>query len=141
MQHHVGGERRSNNWQYLPSAMEKDACGYVGLKNLGATCYMNSLTQNLYMHPGFRRGVFACDPLANGGGAVVPEKNVILQLQSFFGHLQESDYVVRLLVPVKNGKATLGLRADWKAANLGVVAFVQDPRSLKVQGVAQAAVH
>ncbi len=54
--HHTMGETRSN-WQYLPSAMEKDACGYVGLKNLGATCYMNSLMQNLYMQPEFREGI------------------------------------------------------------------------------------
>jgi ubiquitin C-terminal hydrolase len=89
MQHHVLGETRSN-WQYLPSAMEKDACGYVGLKNLGATCYMNSFTQNLYMHPGFRKAIFESDPMANGGPQDV-EKNVLYQLQSFFGHLQESD--------------------------------------------------
>jgi hypothetical protein len=36
IEHHAMGETRSN-WQYLPSAMEKDVCGYVGLKNLGAT--------------------------------------------------------------------------------------------------------
>ena len=35
-------------WAYLPSALEKDRCGYVGLKNQGATCYMNSLLQQLF---------------------------------------------------------------------------------------------
>lgn len=29
--------------------------GYVGLKNQGATCYMNSLMQYLYMLPYFRK--------------------------------------------------------------------------------------
>lgn len=89
VEHHVLGENRLS-WQYLPSAFEKDACGYVGLKNLGATCYMNSFTQNLYMHPEFRKDVFACDALCNGAPAEV-EKNVLHQLQSFFGHLQESE--------------------------------------------------
>jgi ubiquitin C-terminal hydrolase len=34
--------------------MEKAQCGYVGLRNQGATCYMNSLLQQLYMIPALR---------------------------------------------------------------------------------------
>ena len=41
-------------WHYMPSAMARARCGYVGLKNLGATCYLNSLAQQLYMIPEFR---------------------------------------------------------------------------------------
>jgi hypothetical protein len=51
---------------------------------------MNSLTQNLYMHPEFRKGILLSDALANGSPADL-DKNVLFQLQSFFGHLQESD--------------------------------------------------
>ena len=43
-------------WKYQPSAYDKASNGYVGLKNLGATCYMNSLMQQFYMIPDFRRG-------------------------------------------------------------------------------------
>ncbi len=53
VQQHYGGESR-NLWKYQPSAYEKAPCGYVGLKNLGATCYMNSLMQQFYMIPAFR---------------------------------------------------------------------------------------
>lgn len=77
-------------WAYLPSALEKDRCGYVGLKNQGATCYMNSFMQNLYMQPEFRQAVLRADVLANQGEPDLA-KNFLFQLQAFFGHLQESE--------------------------------------------------
>lgn len=38
------------------------ACGFVGLENQGATCYLNSLIQALYMTPELRRGLYTLDP-------------------------------------------------------------------------------
>ncbi len=38
-------------------SFEKATCGYVGMRNLGATCYMNSLMQQLYMVPPLRYGM------------------------------------------------------------------------------------
>lgn len=50
------GETRTA-WSYSPAVWEKSSTGYVGLKNLGATCYMNSLMQQLFMIPSLRNGI------------------------------------------------------------------------------------
>lgn len=31
---------------------------YLGLSNIGATCYMNSVLSTLFMTPEFRRGIY-----------------------------------------------------------------------------------
>lgn len=40
----------------------RGSSGFVGLDNQGATCYLNSLVQALYMTPELRMGLFAIDP-------------------------------------------------------------------------------
>ena len=60
---------------------------YIGLKNQGATCYLNSLIQTLFMTPEFRYEILKWNynPSING-----EEKDCIpLQLQKLFYHLQE----------------------------------------------------
>lgn len=47
--------------QYMPPVDGRAACGYVGLKNGGATCYMNSVLQQLYMTPGIPEAVLSVD--------------------------------------------------------------------------------
>ena len=41
---------------------ERAPCDLVGLENQGATCYLNSLIQALYMTPELRRGLYTLDP-------------------------------------------------------------------------------
>ena len=35
--------KKRSDWAITPNEQEKSKTGYVGLKNLGCTCYMNSL--------------------------------------------------------------------------------------------------
>ncbi|KAK4772063.1 hypothetical protein SAY86_013838 [Trapa natans] len=61
--------------------------GCVGLKNQGATCYMNSLLQTLYHIPYFRKAVYHMPTTEND----MPSGSIPLALQSLFYKLQYSE--------------------------------------------------
>ncbi|KAF6169871.1 hypothetical protein GIB67_034263 [Kingdonia uniflora] len=65
----------------------KKETGFVGLKNQGATCYMNSLLQTLYHIPYFRKAVYHMPTTENDN----PSGSIPLALQSLFYKLQYSD--------------------------------------------------
>ncbi|KAL3154338.1 hypothetical protein ABBQ32_013820 [Trebouxia sp. C0010 RCD-2024] len=65
----------------------KKATGYVGLKNQGATCYMNSLLQTLYNINYFRQAVYHMPTQEEE----MPSTSIPLALQSTFYKLQFGD--------------------------------------------------
>ncbi|KAG6383078.1 hypothetical protein SASPL_157177 [Salvia splendens] len=58
----VGVDTAMDPWLYD----SKKETGFVGLKNQGATCYMNSLLQTLYHIPYFRKVVYHMPTNVNG---------------------------------------------------------------------------
>ncbi|KAG0340089.1 hypothetical protein BG000_000719 [Podila horticola] len=72
-------------WHNFVNYDSKAMTGYVGLKNQGATCYMNSLLQSLFFTNYFRKAVFDI-PTADDE----PSKSVALALQRVFYQLATS---------------------------------------------------
>ena len=56
--HNKPGEM-AGKWDHLPLLAARPAQGFVGLKNAGATCYMNSLLQQMSMQPCIRDALLA----------------------------------------------------------------------------------
>ncbi|KAF8654190.1 hypothetical protein AX16_003719 [Volvariella volvacea WC 439] len=76
-------------WHNFVNYDSKKETGCVGLKNQGATCYMNSLLQSLFCTRYFRKAVYQI-PTEDDN----PTESVALALQRVFYHLQTSDQPV-----------------------------------------------
>ncbi|AMD21987.1 HFR132Cp [Eremothecium sinecaudum] len=73
-------------WHNFANYDSKKVTGYVGLKNQGATCYLNSLLQSYYFTKYFRKLVYQ---IPTGGEN--PSNSVPLALQRAFLQLQRSN--------------------------------------------------
>lgn len=76
-------------WHSFVNWDSKRETGFVGFRNQGATCYMNSLLQSLYFTNFFRKAVFQIPTQDEE-----PTKSVALALQRVFYHLQFDDDAV-----------------------------------------------
>ncbi|KID87115.1 Peptidase C19, ubiquitin carboxyl-terminal hydrolase 2 [Metarhizium guizhouense ARSEF 977] len=76
-------------WHNFINYDSKKETGYVGLKNQGATCYLNSLLQSLYFTNAFRKAVYEI-PTENDESM----QNSAYTLQRLFYQLQTSDQAV-----------------------------------------------
>jgi ubiquitin carboxyl-terminal hydrolase 9/24 len=57
-------EEALTEWDFMPPVGPRPTHGFVGLKNAGATCYMNSVLQQLYMVENIRVGLLAAEGAA-----------------------------------------------------------------------------
>ncbi|KAJ6785782.1 hypothetical protein PWT90_03040 [Aphanocladium album] len=76
-------------WHNFVNYDSKKETGYVGLKNQGATCYLNSLLQSLYFTNAFRKAVYEI-PTENDDSLT----NSAYTLQRLFYQLQTSEQAV-----------------------------------------------
>ncbi|CAB4475297.1 unnamed protein product [Rhizophagus irregularis] len=100
-------------WHNFINYDSKKETGYVGLKNQGATSYMNSLLQSLYCTTYFRKAVYQIPTKDD-----VPTKSVSLALQRIFYQLQISN------TPVKTTELTKSF--GWDSADSFVQHDVQE---------------
>lgn len=83
---HRPGPHSPYPWDYWPHEDGRSDCGYVGLTNLGATCYMASCMQHLYMMPQARISILGAD--CNRANK---HQLTLRELQRMFAYLLESE--------------------------------------------------
>jgi len=71
-----------NDWDYAPLKGRRSHLNYVGLENLGCTCYMNSVLQQLYMIPSFRYRLLSKD--------IEDTSEILYQFRRMFSFLELS---------------------------------------------------
>jgi ubiquitin C-terminal hydrolase len=75
------------SWSHSHTRQQKSATGYVGLQNQGATCYMNSVVQQLFGVPQLRERLARIEV---GETRASDSRAVLEQLQVLFANLSES---------------------------------------------------
>ena len=69
-------------WEYWPEDERRAPCGHVGLVNLGATCYMATALQHLFMIPRCHVALLNAD-----SSHALKHHGELLQLQKLFAFL------------------------------------------------------
>ena len=78
-----GSWRKQDEWNIAPTKQVTHK--YTGLKNLAATCYINSLLQQLFFIENFRDQMIGIDATT-----IDDKENIVLELQNIFAHLKYS---------------------------------------------------
>lgn len=90
---HAAPAHKPYPWEYWPREEQRSECGYVGLVNLGATCYMATAVQQLFMLPAIRECVLQYDgmSLSNTESGFGKHHSTLYELRRMFAHLLESE--------------------------------------------------
>ncbi|MGH0137239.1 UNVERIFIED_CONTAM: hypothetical protein FKN15_063069 [Acipenser sinensis] len=82
MAQHMQSSHAPYKWDYWPHDDVRAECRFVGLTNLGATCYLASTIQQLYMIPEARQAIFTAKYAEE-----IKHKTTLLELQKMFTYL------------------------------------------------------
>ncbi|XP_062941292.1 probable ubiquitin carboxyl-terminal hydrolase FAF-X isoform X3 [Cynocephalus volans] len=107
-------------WEYLPPVGPRPPKGFVGLKNAGATCYMNSVIQQLYMIPSIRNSILAIE----GTGSDIDDDMVRDEKQDSESNVNVRDDVFGYPHQFED-KPALSKTEDRKEYNIGVLRHIQ----------------
>lgn len=78
-------------WSFDPALKTKSSTGHVGLKNQGATCYLNSLLQLFFHTPQLRLGLLSCNTETARNKDASEQEQLLFELQRVFGNLLISE--------------------------------------------------
>ena len=89
--------KKKNEWNYVPPSQSQRAQSFVGLRNLGCICYMNSILQQFFNVPSFRYQLLSVDDgvaedIQEYKGKKIDD-NPLHQLQKVFAHLEVSERI------------------------------------------------
>lgn len=79
-----GSWRKQDEWAISPTQLVKKR--FTGLKNLSATCYINSLLQQLLYI-----GIFSDQIIGVDADKVDDKENIVLEIQNIFGYLRYTE--------------------------------------------------
>ncbi|XP_059175144.1 probable ubiquitin carboxyl-terminal hydrolase FAF-X isoform X4 [Physella acuta] len=117
------------DWEYVPLVGPRPPRGFVGLKNAGATCYMNSVLQQLFMIEPIRNGILAVEGAADN----VEEEMLIIEKENMGNNDKENPAVFEVTYPLagqnkdeESGDGQTQTKDDErKSYNLGVLRQIQ----------------
>lgn len=75
---------------------ERSKFGFAGLKNLGSTCYLNSIIQQMFNSPTLRYAILRANdgkPVnmqVSPNGEITYDDNMLHQLRNLFGFLEKT---------------------------------------------------
>mmetsp|Transcript_73171 Transcript_73171/g.101469 ORF Transcript_73171/g.101469 Transcript_73171/m.101469 type:complete len:166 (-) Transcript_73171:2292-2789(-) len=86
--------KKPKGWNYTPPNTTDQKQKFVGLKNLGCICYMNSMMQQFYMIPAFRYNLLCVEDgipedIKEYKGEKIDD-NMLHQMQKLIAHLELS---------------------------------------------------
>jgi len=74
---------KQSDWEIIYEAPNSVSSNFVGLVNMGATCYVNSIIQQLFMLPCIRNPILELDC------SKAKQKNILTEMQNVFGVLYQ----------------------------------------------------
>ncbi|KAK0066423.1 ubiquitin carboxyl-terminal hydrolase FAF-X isoform X1 [Biomphalaria pfeifferi] len=109
------------DWEYVPLVGPRPPRGFVGLKNAGATCYMNSVLQQLFMIEPIRNGILAVEGAADN----VEEEMLQIEKENMSVGNSEKENSMAGQVKEEESDSQGQTKDERKSYNLGVLRQIQ----------------